>query len=287
MAPVDTPYDLNSVSRTYQRRGFTIDKFVAEQVDLVALNINLLRRARRFVQAVDFGCGAGGFYHQLGKRLIRGDDLAAFRYRGIDASATQIAAAQRDFMESESLIFRQGSALETGLPGGFADICFECRLMQFLEQPLAALAEMIRVSRDLVVATVYTLPEPTPGFHPFFTGFTADRQNNLVDGGRVLHELNYAGLHKPLLRQTGATDAATGHTKYAYVFARQRRTIPSHDQFRDMLKRTGVRILYHHVIEAEFDNLADRPGIGTGPTDAGDRYQAITPQWHTMVLAVS
>lgn len=276
---IETPYDIPSVASTYRTANLRQDDYVAGHFDLVALNLNHLLRRMGAVEVLDIGCGAGGAFGVLSDRLVKGPAVGQMRYTGIDASRRQIEFARSDFLEHDGLKFLQGPANDLPFPSETFDLVFECRLFQFLTEPELALREMWRVCRGLLVATVFTMDAAHPGFHPFFTTFETDENNNLVKGGAELRELELSELHKGLM----GTAEDNPHL-HQYIFARHKRRLMPHDALDAFLVESGARILYRNTVVRKLDGLADREG-GSGVTDAQDRYEALMPRWQTIVLA--
>jgi ubiquinone/menaquinone biosynthesis C-methylase UbiE len=95
--------------------------------------------------AVDVGCGSGFFTRLIAKGLrSRG------RVIGIDIDQKLLVAA-RKISKGEnmsSLIeFKEGSAYSLPLPNGFADVVACHTLLYFLERPIKAIDEMMRVAK--------------------------------------------------------------------------------------------------------------------------------------------
>lgn len=274
-----SPYDIPTVAATYRTGQIRADTYVARHFDIVALNLNHLLRRMGAVEVLDVGCGAGGAFRLLSERLAKGPEMGALRYTGIDASPQQIAFARADFLEHDGLKFLEGPADDLPFGDGAFDLVFECRLFQFLTQPETALREMWRVCRGWLVATVFTMENDHPGFHPFFTTFETDAENNLVKGGEELRQLNLTQLHKHLM----GTSQENPHL-HQYIFARQKRRLLSHAALDAFLAESGARILFRNVVEDKLDGLADHAG-GNGVTEEADRYQELRPRWQTLVLA--
>ncbi len=100
---------------------------------------------------VDVGCGTGAEALALAARVAPGG-----RVLGVDASAAMIAAARaRAAGAALPVEFRTGDARSLDLPDASADGCRAERVLQHLDHPAAAIAEMARVLRPggrLVVA---------------------------------------------------------------------------------------------------------------------------------------
>ncbi len=276
---MESPYDIASVASTYRTANIRQDDYVAGHFDLVALNLNHLLRSQGAVGALDVGCGAGGAFRVVSDRLVKGPGVGSLRYTGIDASRQQIEFARADFLEHDGLKFQQGPADALPFEDAAFDLVFECRLFQFLTAPETALREMWRVSRGLLVATVFTMEADHPGFHPFFTTFETDENNALVKGGAELRELNLSELHKGLMGTS--EDKPNLHQ---YIFARHKRRLMSHASLDAFIEESGAAVLYRNVATRKLDGLVDREG-DNGVTDAKDRYEALMPRWQTLVLA--
>lgn len=276
---MESPFDIPSVASAYRAVNFRPDEHVAGHFDLVALNLNHLLRSRGAVEVLDVGCGAGGGFRVLSDRLLKGPDVGSLRYTGIDASHRQIEFARGDFLEHDGLKFRQGAADALPFEDAAFDFVFEWRLFQGLADPETALREMWRVSRGLLVATVFTMETDHPGFQPFFTNFETDEKNNLIKGGAELRELNLSELHTGLM---GSSDDRP-HL-HQYIFARLRRRLMSHAALDSIIEESGAAVLYRNVAIRRLDGLVDRAGE-SGLTDAQDRFEELMPRRQTLVLA--
>jgi ubiquinone/menaquinone biosynthesis C-methylase UbiE len=269
---VRTPYDLMSVAQTY-RAANTQSEFVKDHLAVVARYVNGQLARRSPVKALDVGCGAGASFKLLNDRLING----GLDYVGIDESKQQIGLAINDHAANHNARFMLGSAEALPFADGHFDTVFECRLFQFVVDPFKILAEMVRTSRDLVIATIYTYEQTLSCFHPFYTYFEMDNDRRIVSGAEALRELNVTHLVTALLRRDG--------NRYSYPFAKQRRTLPAHAELDDFVARFRGRLVHRQVVTQELDTIISPNGGDTGPTQEGDRrdYPAVRRQ--TLVLA--
>lgn len=99
---------------------------------------------QRPVRVVDFGCGYGWGGLFLLPMLAAGSD-----YTGIDRSAPLLAQG-RALFEGAPYAARlvEGEVTSTGFDEGQFDVAFAHAVLMHLPDPAAALAEMIRVTRD-------------------------------------------------------------------------------------------------------------------------------------------
>ncbi len=109
-------------------------------------------------QVLDVGCGTGDLTRPLARLLGKTGRLV-----GVDSSATMVAEArQRSEGLNLPVEYRVGDAHHLDFASGTFDRCFANSLFQHLENPLKALAEMIRVARpDARIA----VQEPDWGTH--------------------------------------------------------------------------------------------------------------------------
>jgi hypothetical protein len=158
------------------------------------------------------------------------------------------------------------------------DTVFECRLFQFVAEPLAILAEMARTSRDLVIATVYTYERSLACFHRFYSYFEMDGNGRVVSGGEQLRELNMSRLIGALIMRDGASN------RCGYPFAKQKRMLPAHAELDDFLADFGGRVAQRDVVDQRLDTILSANGSGTGPTQEGDRLDYLPVRRQTLVL---
>jgi len=270
-----TPYDIDAVAQTYRAERIRTEGYVDTYFNLVALNVNWQLARGAPVAALDVGCGAGGGFKVLTDKLVKG--AGALSYFGIDESARQIELAQADHKESGRVRFRQGPADALPFDAASFDTVFECRLFQFLQRPLQTLDEMARVSRELLIATVFTFDRRLDCFHPFFTRFDLDDRHRITAGGQALKELRQSELIGHLLMRDGRTN------HYEYVFAKQKRTLPAHDELDAFIARFPGRLMYRNVVAQALETVIGDGGE-TGPTTAADRLERPIVRWQTIVL---
>jgi len=273
-----TPYDIDAVAQTYRAEKIRTEGYVDTYFNLVALNFNWQLAGGKAVSALDVGCGSGGGYRVLTDKVTKG--IGSLSYFGIDESARQIELAQADYAETDAVKFRQGPADALPFEAAGFDCVFECRLFQFLQRPLQTLDEMARVSRELLIATVFTFDRRLECFHPFFTRFDLDDKHRIVAGGHALKELKQSELVGHLLMRDGQTN------HYEYVFAKQKRTLPAHDELDAFIAKFPGRLMYRNVVAQPLETILSETGV-TGPTTPDDKLERPIVRWQTIVLKKS
>ena len=271
-----TVYDLRTVAETY-RAGNIRSAYANAHLDLVASNLSSQLQRGGAVKALDVGCGSGGAYKLLSDKLIK--SAGTLHYVGIDTSERQIELAVKDRKTSDNVQFMLGQAETLPFLDNQFDIVFECRLFQFLSHPLEVLTEMVRTSRDLVIANVFTYETNLACFHPFFSNFELDKHYNVVSGGDPLQELNIQKFVSALLHRYGQSNL------YQYAFAKQRRTILAHAELNDYLAHFPGRVVSRDVVAKPLDTIFAADGDTTGLTKEGDRLEWPIVSWQTLVLA--
>lgn len=270
-----TPYDIDAVAQTYRAEKIRTEGYVDTYFNLVALNVNWQLAGGKTVAALDVGCGSGGGYKVLTDKIVKNDGV--LNYLGIDESARQIELAQADYKETDRVKFRQGPADVLPFDAGSFDCVFECRLFQFLQQPIETLGEMARVSKGLLIATVFTADQRLNCFHPFFTRFDLDDKHRITAGGHALKELKQSELVGQLLMRDGQTN------HYEYVFAKQKRTLPAHAELDDFIAKFPGRLMYRNVVAQALETIVSENGV-TGPTTKDDKLERPIVRWQTIVL---
>jgi SAM-dependent methyltransferase len=149
-------------------------------------------------RVLDVGCGPGNFTRDFG--AAAGEGLAV----GVDASASMLAVAARDNGGS-NIAYIRGDARE--LP--FRDACFDAvccyAALYFIEEPMRALAELVRVlapgGRLALLATCERGPSSLLGMDAVSRGLTGARvfgrdelTGALGDAGLIQVEQRVTGL---------------------------------------------------------------------------------------------
>ena len=271
-----TPYDLRTVAESY-RAGNIRSAYADGHLNLVASNLSSQLQRGGNVKALDVGCGSGAAYKLLNDKLIKGG--GTLHYVGIDKSERQIELAFKDHRTSDNLHFILGQAETLPFLDNQFDMVFECRLFQFLSHPLEVLTEMVRISRDLVIANVFTYETNLACFHPFYSNFEMDEHRNVVSGGALLQELNIDKFVGAMLSRHGQSNL------YQYAFAKQKRTILAHTELDDYLAHFPGRVVSRDVVAKPLDTIIAADGGTTGHTEKGDRLEWPIVSWQTLVLA--
>jgi len=271
-----TPYDLRTVAEVY-RAGNIRSAYADAHLNLVASNLSSQLQRGGAVKALDVGCGAGGAYKLLNDKLIK--SAGTLHYIGIDESERQIELAVKDCKTSDNVHFILGQAEMLPFLDNQFDMVFECRLFQFLSHPLEVLKEMVRISRDLVIANVFTYETNLGCFHPFYSYFEMDEHRNVISGGSQLHELNIQKFVSALFARYAQSN------NYYYAFAKQKRTILAHAELNDYLAHFPGRVVSRDVVAKPLDTIFAADGDTTGLTKKGDRLEWPIVSWQTLVLA--
>ena len=135
--------------KVYKQTKYTSNNRVVQYLNRVYLRNNtaLVKRAgpRRLL---DVGCGEGVVLRHLDRHL-RGVDVI-----GLDVDGTGLRVAQSQ--NSVSLV--QGSVYDLPFASGSFDLVLCCEVLEHVERPAAAIAELARVSRAGVLLSVPNEP---------------------------------------------------------------------------------------------------------------------------------
>ncbi len=112
---------------------------------LVARLIRTFASVRPGMRIVELGCGTG-FWGRLLAKGLRGQGSLL----GIDSDPVMVEAAKVAFRRSglDLANSQLGDAVATGLPDGFADLTTCHRLLTVVEDPLAVVREMMRITKS-------------------------------------------------------------------------------------------------------------------------------------------
>jgi ubiquinone/menaquinone biosynthesis C-methylase UbiE len=206
-------------------------------------------------RVLDIGCGGGIYSAQWAQ-------LGAKSVVGIDFSDQMLIAAREKNAHLANISFRKGSALETGLPDGCADIVFERALIHHISDRPACFGEAYRV---LAPGGVYIVQDRTPddvrlpASPEHIRGFFVERFPRLLD-----IELG----RRPEARMVAETMMQVGfEPPNVNRILETRRTYNDFDELAaDLRGRTGRSIL-HALNDHEIDRLIDhvRNRVPTGP----------------------
>lgn len=118
-------------------------KRLQEQENANPSTVRLLQAGlKRGHRAVDIGCGSGAVMPAI--LDLVGPEGAVI---GIDASEDRVAEARRLVGGARNAIAQVGSLPRTGLPDASFDFSWSQFVFEYLREPEAALAEMIRVTK--------------------------------------------------------------------------------------------------------------------------------------------
>ena len=155
---------------------------------------------------LDVGCGPGHVIIDLARAIAPGG-----RAVGVDYSEQMLAVARQRAQEANAPVeFIQGDAAKLDLADDSFDIVRSERTLQWLEEPAAAVAEMVRVTRpggrvgiiDSDFRTLVVDPCP-PVVQRFMDALSTMRGDSRKVGGRLLNLLREEGLRD--LESTAAT----------------------------------------------------------------------------------
>ena len=273
---VNTVYNIETVAQTY-RALHNRSAYADAHMDVVARHLGRKLECRKAVDVLDVGCGAGGSYKLLSDKLAKA--AGHLRYLGVDEARRQIELAQVDHGRSANARFVMASAAALPFVDNAFDAAFECRLFQFVSDPIGVLREMARTSRDLVIAAVYTYEKNLSCFHPMYDDFEMDQNWRITSGAARLRQLNIQKLATTLVLRYGETN------RYRYAFAKQRRTLIAHAELDDFLGRAGLEVLHHQVETRALDTILSPDDGVTGLTNANDRLAWPSVRQQTLVLA--
>ncbi len=272
-------HDLETLCQAARAANIAADSQTAARYDFIALNLNHLLRQDRTIGALEVGCGAGGSYRLLVNRLIR--DRGVLAYQGIDAAAGQIATAKADFVETGGCRFTQAEGARLPFDDGAFDFVYEAHLLREVADPLAIASEMIRVSRELVVVTIYTTNDETEDHHPFLTAFLMNEDDVITTPVPILAELDIKQMPAHLLGEEAGTD------RRQFVYAKTRRRLPSNDQLESFLTAQDVRLVHREATSLMLDSLRSASTETWALSDADDHFEPIAARQHRLVLEVN
>jgi len=135
--------------KVYKQTKYTSNNRVVQYLNRVYLrNITALVKRAGPRRLLDVGCGEGVVLRHLDRHL-RGVDVI-----GLDVDGTGLRVAQSQ--NSVSLV--QGSVYDLPFASGSFDLVLCCEVLEHVERPAAAIAELARVSRAGVLLSVPNEP---------------------------------------------------------------------------------------------------------------------------------
>jgi ubiquinone/menaquinone biosynthesis C-methylase UbiE len=268
-----TIYNIERLAQGY-RAAHNRSTYAAAHMDVVARHLAKRLDPGKPVAVLDVGCGAGGTYQLLIDRLPTA--AGTLRYVGVDDARRQIELARLDHANAR---FVNASAAALPFHNEAFDAVFECRLFQFVSDPIGVLREMMRTSRDLVIAAIYTYEETLACFHPMFDRLQTDQNCRVTAIGDILRDLNIQKWVDTLVFREDRPN------HYKYAFAKQRRTLIAHAALDDFLDGADVRVLDRRVETKALETIfAPENGV-TGVTTENDRLAFPFVRQQTLVLA--
>jgi SAM-dependent methyltransferase len=120
----------------------------------------LLPHLRPGMRVLDVGCGPGTITRDLGALVGPGGEVV-----GVDASAEVVAQAAAG-CDLPQVRFVVGDALRLDAPDGAYDVVHAHQVLQHLSDPVAALREMLRVTRPGGVVAVRDADYAAMTWHP-------------------------------------------------------------------------------------------------------------------------
>lgn len=99
-------------------------------------------------RVLEVGCGPGDLVHALAAAI---PSFAAARYLGVDVALGEVTEARQRNPDDR---FAQASIYELPVAARAADCIVACEVLEHLEQPDAALAEIARVGSGVVLVSV-------------------------------------------------------------------------------------------------------------------------------------
>jgi len=176
---------------------------------------------------LDVGCGTGEETAELAK-LVSPDGSAV----GVDLSGTMLAQARQRFASKGLPVdFRAGDANQLEFPDNFFDGCRAERVLQHLDDPARAVAEMARVIRPgawLVVSApdwlAATFESGHPEFDQPFTRFFSSLDKSSSVGRQLFRLLLQCGLSDAVVHPFFSilTDLAELETWMRFTNAREK-----------------------------------------------------------------
>jgi len=238
-----TIYNLKSNTSHYRKNNYKSDEYLSGTIDFIAGIINLRLLGKEPLSILDVGCGAGGCIEAINGKLI-----GKIIYTGVDSSSQQIEHARNDLKNEQNYKFMLGDVEKLEFEENLYDMVFEIRMFQFLENPFAALNEMIRVSNGLIFCTVFTADRPVRSFHPMYIKIQIDENNDVLPD-KTLKECNITEIFTHLLVETKKENI------FSYPYCRQKKFTPSHEQLEEFLDNFDGKVLYHNKKKWELANV--------------------------------
>ena len=112
-------------------------------------NFKLLILSKTFKNILDVGCGEGIITNYI-KSLVNDVEI-----QGMDVSENIISKAKGSFPD---INFTVGSIQQIDIPSNSYDLVTACEVLEHVENPLAALEELFRVSKKYVIVSVPNEP---------------------------------------------------------------------------------------------------------------------------------
>lgn len=200
------------------------------------------------LRVVDLGCGGGIYSTALAQ-------MGSTQVIGVDSSAQMVQDA-RERAEAagiSAIIFQQGSAEQTGLPDGGADLVLQRALIHHLAEPSAAFVEAGRILRPggtLLVQDRTMADVMVPASSQHLRGWFFELFPRLVDVEAARRPSGDEAVDA-WLRDAGLT--VVGHHR----LPERRRTYANLQELHtDLRARTGRSIL-HELTDGELCRLAD------------------------------
>jgi 2-polyprenyl-3-methyl-5-hydroxy-6-metoxy-1,4-benzoquinol methylase len=135
--------------KVYKQTKYTSNNRVVQYLNRVYLrNITALVQRADPRRLLDVGCGEGVVLRHLDRRL-QGVSVI-----GLDVDGTGLRVAQSQ--NTVSLV--QGSVYDLPFASGSFDLVLCCEVLEHVERPEVAMAELARVSRDRVLLSVPNEP---------------------------------------------------------------------------------------------------------------------------------
>ncbi|MDH6124940.1 class I SAM-dependent methyltransferase [Kitasatospora sp. GP82] len=248
--PIDFHSEVNRLTYTQRRAG-------SEWAEAIRSVL-----APEGLRVADVGCG-GGVY------CMGWLDLGAASVVGVDFSAAMISAAREHCAGRDGLTFRHGSAYETGLADGSADVVFERALVHHLDDLEAAFREAGRVlahGGTLIVQDRTVEDVRRPGSEAHLRGWFFECFPYLLDVE--------AARRPSAVRVEAAMRAAGFGGVRTLELAETRREYADPEEVRaDLLARTGRSIL-HELTDGQLTELADcvTARLPEGPVRESDHW---------------
>lgn len=266
-------YELSTVAETYRAGMLQANPLLQARVDLTeyALRNELLHGGT--LDVLDVGCGAGAIIDNL-DRLFQ-QDAGRLVFTGVDQAERQVALARRD-LGHRGHRFEVADVHALPFEANAFDVVFETRMFQFLQNPLRALAEMTRVSRSLVIVSLFSAEERQSSFHPFSCIVRAAPDGGLETNSSLI-EMGTTEVHTHLLVQSERQG------EWHYPYCKHRRTLLGHADVAAAVAHFPGKVLYSNEMQLDLDDMTS-PDATSGPTGAGDRLRMLPAVMTTLVL---